>query len=87
MTFTTAFNAFVTKIENNFQTLLNSLNGKAAFNHTHSQYLTEHQDISGKVDKTSIVSSVSSSSTNTQVVGAKLFYDTVGNIETLLSEV
>lgn len=49
--------------------------------------ITAHQDISGKVDKTSIVSTVSSSSTNSQVVGAKLFYDTVGNIETLLSQV
>ena len=34
-----------------------------------------------------IAKSVSSSSTNAQTVGAKLFYDTVGNIETLLSNV
>lgn len=34
-----------------------------------------------------IATSVSSSSTNAQTVGAKLFYDTVGNIETLLSNV
>ena len=27
------------------------VDGKAAANHTHSQYLTSHQDISGKVDK------------------------------------
>lgn len=27
------------------------VDGKAAVNHTHSQYLTAHQDISGKVDK------------------------------------
>lgn len=27
------------------------VDGKAAANHTHSQYLTAHQDISGKVDK------------------------------------
>jgi hypothetical protein len=32
-----------------------------------------------------IVSSVSSSSTNADAVGAKLFYDTVGNIETLIN--
>ena len=34
-----------------------------------------------------IASSVDSSSTNSQMVGAKLFYDTVGDIETLLSQV
>lgn len=34
-----------------------------------------------------IATSVSASSTNAETVGAKLFYDTVGNIETLLSEV
>ena len=34
-----------------------------------------------------IATSVSSSSTNSQVVGAKLFYDTVGDIETLLQGV
>ena len=31
--------------------ILSALDGKADVNHTHSQYLTEHQDISGKVDK------------------------------------
>ena len=39
---------------------------------------------SGKIDKTAIVSSVSSSSTNNQVPGAKLFYDTIGDINSLL---
>ena len=34
-----------------------------------------------------IATSVNSSSTNTQTVGAKLFYDTVGNIETLLASI
>lgn len=34
---------------------------------------------------TSIASSVSSSSTNAETVGAKLFYDTVGDIETLIN--
>ena len=34
-----------------------------------------------------IASSVDSSSTNSQMVGAKLFYDTIGDIETLLSQV
>ena len=36
---------------------------------------------------TDIVSSVSSASTNTKCVGAKLFYDTLGDIETLLAAV
>lgn len=34
-----------------------------------------------------VVTSVSSSSTNAQIPSAKLFYDTVGNIETLLSAI
>ena len=34
-----------------------------------------------------IVSSVDSSSTNSKAVGAKLFYDTVGDIETLLNNI
>ena len=37
--------------------------------------------------KSNLVTSVSSSSTNSQYPSAKLFYDTVGNIEALLSEV
>jgi hypothetical protein len=43
--------------------------------------------IDGKVNITDIATSVSASSTNAQVVGAKLFYDTVGDIETLLQGV
>ena len=31
--------------------ILSALESKADINHTHSQYLTSHQDISGKVDK------------------------------------
>lgn len=34
---------------------------------------------------TSIASSVDSSSTNAETIGAKLFYDTCGNIETLIN--
>lgn len=40
-----------------------------------SGYLTEHQDISGKEDKSNKVTSISSSSTNTQYPSAKLLYD------------
>lgn len=43
----------------------------------------------GKIpsDRLNIATSVSTSSTNAETVGAKLFYDTVGNIETLLQGV
>ena len=41
-------------------------------------------ELANKFDKSNIVSSVSGSSTNDQVPGAKLFYDTVGDIETAL---
>jgi hypothetical protein len=44
-------------------------------------------DLSDYVKYTDIVSSVSSSSTNSQAVGAKLFYDTVGNIENILHNI
>jgi hypothetical protein len=36
------------------------------------------------VRTTSIVTSVSSSSTNSQVPSAKLFYDTIGDVESIL---
>ena len=46
--------------------------------------ITSHQDISGKEDKTNKVTSISSSSTDTQYPSAKCVYNIVGNIETLL---
>ena len=53
--------------------------------HTHSQYLTSHQDISGKEDKSNKVTSISSSSTDTQYPSAKCVYDIVGNVEAVLT--
>ena len=50
-------------------------------------YLTQHQDITGKEDKTNKVTSLSGSSTDTQYPSAKCVYDIIGNIESLLSEV
>lgn len=50
-------------------------------------YLTQHQDISGKEDKSNKVTSLSSSSTDTQYPSAKCVYDLVGNIETLLASI
>ena len=52
-----------------------ALSGKAASSHTHSQYQST----------SNLVTSVSSNSTDSQYPSAKLFYDTVGNIESLLS--
>jgi len=43
--------------------------------------------LNGKVDTSAIQSSVSSSSTNSQVVGAKLFYDTCGDIESAINTI
>lgn len=42
-------------------------------------------DITNNVISAKIATSVSSTSTNEQSVGAKLFYDTVGDIETLIN--
>lgn len=41
--------------------------------------------LNGKLTTSDIVSSVSSTSTNSKAVGAKLFYDTCGDIETLIN--
>ena len=58
----------------------------SAFNND-AGYLTAHQNISGKEDKTNKVTSISSSSTDTQYPSAKCVYDLIGNIESLLAEV
>lgn len=50
-------------------------------------YLTQHQDISGKQDKSNLVTSISSSSTDAQYPSAKCVYDIVGDIETLLAAI
>ena len=44
-----------------------------------------YNDLSNKPTIPTVVSSVSSSSTNADAVGAKLFYDTCGDIETLIN--
>ena len=45
---------------------------------------TAVQDVSGKEDKSNKVTSLSSSSTDTQYPSAKCVYDLIGDIETLL---
>lgn len=51
-----------------------------------SGYLTEHQDISGKEDKSNKVTSLSAESTDQQYPSAKCVYDMIGNVEALLVE-
>ena len=63
-----------------------ALNGYATQLWTQSQgYLTQHQDITGKEDNTNKVTSLSSSSTDTQYPSAKCVYDIIGDVETLLA--
>ena len=68
--------------------LSNTVNGFGdVVSHDASEFATSNHSHSGMLTTSDIASSVSSSSTNSKPVGAKLFYDTIGNIETLLSEV
>jgi hypothetical protein len=63
----------------------------AKVNHTHSNYLTEHQDISGKENSSNKVSNITDKTSTTQYPSNKAVVDYVdsvlGNVETLLSEV
>ena len=52
----------------------------AEASHTHSQYLTSHQDITGKEDKSNKVTSLSSSSTDTEYPSAKAVYDSLPSV-------
>lgn len=60
--------------------------GSAAYTNS-TAYATSSQGTKADtaLQQTDIVSSVDSSSTNTKAVGAKLFYDTCGDIETLIN--
>ena len=49
--------------------------------------ITSHQDISGKENTSNKVTSLSSSSTDTQYPSAKCVYDLVGDIETILTSI
>lgn len=55
------------------------LNGKSDSNHTHNQYLTSHQDISGKEDKSNKVTSWSSTTTDTNYPSEKLVKNSLDN--------
>ncbi len=54
-----------------------AVSGKADSNHTHAQYLTAHQDISGKENISDRVTTVSSSSTNSKYPTAKAVWDAI----------
>lgn len=77
-------------IANNFAGLDENGNLKDSGSNA-SDFLTEHQDISGKEDISNKVTSISSSSTDTEYPSAKSVYNYVstilGDIETALSEV
>ncbi len=64
------------RIENQLETLTDEL---ITPTHEHSQYLTQHQDISGKENNSNKVTSISSSSTDTQYPSAKCVYDAINN--------
>ena len=79
------------KLSQELQTKINSIDDKYTKPNTgipKADLATDIQTSLGKADtslqSTDIISEVSSSSTNSKAVGAKLFYDTVGDIETLL---
>lgn len=64
------------KIENQLETVTDEL---ITPTHEHSQYLTQHQDISGKENSSNKVTSISGSSTDTQYPSAKCVYDAINN--------
>lgn len=62
-----------------------TLGGSSASDTTVSSQKAIKEYADTKLSTSDIVSSVSSSSTNSKAVGAKLFYDTCGDIETLIN--
>ena len=63
----------------------NTLGGSSASDEIVSSQKAIKAYADTKLSTSDIVSSVSSSSTNSKAVGAKLFYDTCGDIETLIN--
>lgn len=74
--------------QNDIQTINTTLGGFGNIvTHNTSEFATSAQGTKADtaLQPSDIVSSVDSSSTNTKAVGAKLFYDTCGDIETLIN--
>lgn len=67
------------KIENQLEILTNEF---ITPTHTHSQYLTQHQDISGKLDASKVKNSPST--TNGDVYDVRYINSMIGDIESLL---
>lgn len=67
------------KIENQLETLTNEF---ITPTHTHSQYLTQHQDISGKLDTSKVKSSAST--TSGDVYDVTYINTMLGDVESLL---
>lgn len=61
-------------------------NNATAISNLTTRVATNEQNISTKEDKSNKVTSISSSSTDTQYPSAKCVYDIVGNIESILEE-
>ena len=64
--------------------LQSALNAKANASTTYTKTEVD-AELADKQDTANLVTSVSASSTDTQYPSAKLLYDTVGNVETLLT--
>lgn len=82
---TTTTNVKQTKINIMTQSQYNS-----ATKNTNELYMItdaqiNYNDLTNRPTIPTVVSSVSASSTNAEAVGAKLFYDTCGDIETLIN--
>lgn len=61
-------------------------NNATAISNLTTRVATNEQNINNKEDKSNKVTSISSSSTDTQYPSAKCVYDIVGNIESILEE-
>lgn len=68
------------KIENQLETVTNEL---ITPTHTHSQYLTQHQDISGKLDTSKVKNATST--TSGDVYDVRYVNSLIGDINTVLA--
>lgn len=78
------YDALVDKDPNTFYVITDAEAGDLTNYYTKSETNTLLGD---KVDTSAIVTSITSSSTDSQVPSAKAVYDSIGNIETLLSQI
>ena len=69
------------------QLIKSALDGKADSNHTHSQYLTSHQSLTGYLQTTDVVDNLTSTSTTAPLSAkqGKELNDKIGNILTIIN--